>query len=642
MFWTKYVFLLLALNYSQSLLETPQLIRQILSTPEGTYILKENATLKLVESGKEWLVPSEYRKVLQIDYGVNGELYFASQKGILKFEPKLNKYKAYSPDFLGCKNTRVEVVKVFSPYVYLTCGNHFVRIHLGNSQRIIEAFPVYKIGINDILPLGNHVLFASKKQGLWVFNKNDKSWSKFDKLDGLPSNNIQELQIKGSKILLITPSGLAWWDIKTNQISLETKKSIQYGQVYNDVFYGIDEMGWIEYSFESKKWKEKKPQQEPLMLTTLESSPFGILYALDGQGLYRKTFSQSPVDVFGASGKIIVKYADAKSIRKVSAKIAFEGESWEQLTIDGVKRENGDWAIPLPEMYQGFLIVAISTTNALGNSNSSYRVVYDDIIPPKLKVKDIEKNTAVDRIAIQGKIKDQDVISLKLQPHNREIPISPGGFFKVPLKLLPGSNHFSIVALDVAGNVSNLPFDVVLDNSSPEFDLGVIPDTVPVSFFQSIIPLKEIPSKIEILPKRNIDWKQVGKSIDIVGKDLHQGPNHFSVIMQDKAGNKTRKTFEVFYDAPDSAKVDISLRGKRSESKRNEYYRLIYRVKRGETLSSIALRFYGVANMFPILSIYNKIKNPNSLSPGTKLVIPIYKDFTIGRLIPSKEKVPEE
>jgi hypothetical protein len=401
-------------------------------------------------------------------------------------------------------------------------------------------------------------------------------------------------------------------------------------------------MGWIEYNFESKKWNEKNPQQEPLLLTTLESSPFGILYALDGQGLYRKTFSQSPVDVFGASGKIIVKYADAASISKVSAKIAFEGESWEESTIDAVKNENGDWVIPLPEMYQGFLIVAISTINTIGNSNSSYRIVYDDIIPPKLKVKDIEKNTAVDRIAIQGKINDQDVISLKLQPHNREIPISQSGFFKVPLKLLPGSNRFSIVALDIAGNESNLPFDVVLDNSSPELDMGIIPDTVPVDFFQSIIPLKEIPSKIEILPKRNIDWKQVGKSIDIVAKDLHQGENRFSILIQDKAGNKTRKTFEVFYDAPDSAKVDASLRNRSSDARRNEYYRLIYRVKRGETLSSIALRFYGVANMFPIISLFNKIKNPNSLSPGTKLVIPIYKDFTVGRLIPSKEKVPEE
>ena len=46
--------------------------------------------------------------------------------------------------------------------------------------------------------------------------------------------------------------------------------------------------------------------------------------------------------------------------------------------------------------------------------------------------------------------------------------------------------------------------------------------------------------------------------------------------------------------------------------------------------------------MFPIISLFNKIKNPNSLSPGTRLVIPIYKDFTVGRLIPSKEKVPEE
>ena len=52
-----------------------------------------------------------------------------------------------------------------------------------------------------------------------------------------------------------------------------------------------------------------------------------------------------------------------------------------------------------------------------------------------------------------------------------------------------------------------------------------------------------------------------------------------------------------------------------------------YTVKEGDTLESIVIRFYGSFSMEKVSMIQeaNKMANPNALSIGQKLVIPVYK-----------------
>lgn len=49
-----------------------------------------------------------------------------------------------------------------------------------------------------------------------------------------------------------------------------------------------------------------------------------------------------------------------------------------------------------------------------------------------------------------------------------------------------------------------------------------------------------------------------------------------------------------------------------------------YTVKAGDTLSKIAKQFYGDANKYPVIFDANrdKLKDPDKISPGQKLVIP--------------------
>lgn len=59
-------------------------------------------------------------------------------------------------------------------------------------------------------------------------------------------------------------------------------------------------------------------------------------------------------------------------------------------------------------------------------------------------------------------------------------------------------------------------------------------------------------------------------------------------------------------------------KGTRGKKKRPKFYR----VKRGDTLSKIAVRFYGNAKAWKRIATANKIKNPRKLKVGRKLRLP--------------------
>jgi LysM repeat protein len=51
---------------------------------------------------------------------------------------------------------------------------------------------------------------------------------------------------------------------------------------------------------------------------------------------------------------------------------------------------------------------------------------------------------------------------------------------------------------------------------------------------------------------------------------------------------------------------------------------ILHTVKKGDTLSRIAQRYYGHADASGFLALYNDIKDPRNLKPGTRLILPIW------------------
>jgi len=50
---------------------------------------------------------------------------------------------------------------------------------------------------------------------------------------------------------------------------------------------------------------------------------------------------------------------------------------------------------------------------------------------------------------------------------------------------------------------------------------------------------------------------------------------------------------------------------------------ILHTVRKGDSLSTIAQRYYGDTNSFSLIALYNDIKHPATLKPGTRLILPI-------------------
>jgi nucleoid-associated protein YgaU len=46
----------------------------------------------------------------------------------------------------------------------------------------------------------------------------------------------------------------------------------------------------------------------------------------------------------------------------------------------------------------------------------------------------------------------------------------------------------------------------------------------------------------------------------------------------------------------------------------------------GETLTMIALKYYGTKKLWPYIAAYNNVKNFNTLIPGSKILVPVLEN----------------
>jgi len=66
-----------------------------------------------------------------------------------------------------------------------------------------------------------------------------------------------------------------------------------------------------------------------------------------------------------------------------------------------------------------------------------------------------------------------------------------------------------------------------------------------------------------------------------------------------------------------------------------------YTVKKGESLATIAERYYGDQNQFHLIASYNFITDPRGIKPGTEILIPIVDLEITAKLIPPGESQKE-
>ena len=97
------------------------------------------------------------------------------------------------------------------------------------------------------------------------------------------------------------------------------------------------------------------------------------------------------------------------------------------------------------------------------------------------------------------------------------------------------------------------------------------------------------------------------------------------------ASTNLRKNYKAFFDAlnsknRESISNDIEYSGKQEQESKFSHPTFTYKVKKGETLYDIGLK-YGVH--WKALMRINKITDPDNLHPNDKLIIPLRSKYSI-------------
>ena len=128
----------------------------------------------------------------------------------------------------------------------------------------------------------------------------------------------------------------------------------------------------------------------------------------------------------------------------------------------------GRFEAALPLAKDATQAITVSVTDAAGRASSTSRSVVQDSTPPTLAAPlslTSPTRTAALGITVSGTVSDEHgLASLTLANDvGGKVSLVPTASFSRAVDLVPGSNHFTLAATDVAGNVAELAFEVIRD-----------------------------------------------------------------------------------------------------------------------------------------------------------------------------------
>jgi nucleoid-associated protein YgaU len=99
-------------------------------------------------------------------------------------------------------------------------------------------------------------------------------------------------------------------------------------------------------------------------------------------------------------------------------------------------------------------------------------------------------------------------------------------------------------------------------------------------------------------------------AVDLAGEQLHIKGTVPSTVVADRVWDQIKKVDPTYSDL----KHEIETTGGAEQP---------YTIKSGDTLSAVSLLFYGSANKYPEIAKANNIADPDKVSVGTTLQLPV-------------------
>jgi len=201
----------------------------------------------------------------------------------------------------------------------------------------------------------------------------------------------------------------------------------------------------------------------------------------------------------------------------------------------------------------------VKAKNASGESSWSNFWVFtiQENIPPKLEIDSYPQYTNQSTITITGKAYDLEsgLDALCLGPNS--IPVFPDGTFKINFNLNEGSNSFTLIAIDKAGNKAQQTIGIVKDTIPPEINITfpiapIYPSYEGITVISDIKVTGTIKDLLPITLLINNEQVAVTSGYFEYKTKLNNGLNKIYIKAIDAAGNASEKTLLISKVLPET------------------------------------------------------------------------------------------
>ena len=206
---------------------------------------------------------------------------------------------------------------------------------------------------------------------------------------------------------------------------------------------------------------------------------------------------------------------------------SYDGITWQDISATRL------WAFSM-EVPEGAWTLQVRLTDIAGQSSVATLTMTVDLTAPMINVQSPADNSLGNIIGIElrGVVEPGSVFTIDHRP----VAVGPDGSFVYSLRLVEGSNTFSLFARDRAGNTNSTTWTLLLDITPPALSVSSPRDGLLTNQNDTQVTGKTEPGAVVTVDGVAVTVQPDGTFTYTF--TLANGPNPISIVSSDKAGNK--------------------------------------------------------------------------------------------------------
>lgn len=532
----------------------------------------------------------------------------------------------------------------------------------------------------SLLALGSALFVGTEGRGVQVLDLGRGSWKSYDRFDGLPANQVTGMELVGTRVIVGTAQGLGRIELPTQSASIiDSNIVVTYMTQANGTLLMTTLDGLWAMDGATLQLKKVDVQKDPELQGDLGIWGRDLVTGTDSKGVIRIEWQAG---VLGEKHPVIMPQGILFTIHpekltnqeKISVRIWYPERATAEVTLETIPGTSSEERlVRLPADAVGHFVLEIAVFRGKEMLERKTYQVYRDRTPPMLEMEGIPEFTRDSVLKVRGKVLEQGVPIITVEPLGAKVRVDTAGIMEASIALKAGLNSWEIVVKDPSGNELRYPMQIILDRDAPKLKWKG-PDTISAAQGNWKIPMIEANVRsASIEPAGSSLIATADTMILLTLQGLKEGENSFVIAIEDAAGNTTKLPIKVYYldersrivqsvsPKPEPVvvtKTDTVFQCTASVAKPEipppvpepcpevvpqvqvaAVHYIRYRMRYGETLRSLADKFYGNRELYIVIAEQNKIMDPEEwykIPVGKIIWIPIWQNFDYGKISTEK------